>query len=42
MASPLNVVGKAHQAPGGGDFVWFVYGSSMDREAFVHRATQHG
>jgi gamma-glutamylcyclotransferase len=42
VASPFNVVGKAHEAPRGGDFVWFVYGSSLDREAFAQWAAQHG
>jgi len=42
MSSPFHVVGKAHEAPEGIDFVWFVYGSSLDREAFAAWASQHG
>jgi hypothetical protein len=42
MAHPLNVVGKAHEAGAGGGFVWFVYGSSLDREAFASWAREHG
>ncbi len=42
MTSPLNVVGKAHEATGSGDFVWFVYGSSLDVDAFGAWAEQHG
>jgi gamma-glutamylcyclotransferase len=39
----LPVVGKAHEA-GAGDapFVWFVYGSSLDRAAFAEWAKEHG
>jgi hypothetical protein len=39
---PLPVVGKAHEAPGRPAFTWFVYGSSLDREAFSAWATEHG
>jgi hypothetical protein len=42
MGSPLSVVGKAHESAAGGDFVWFVYGSSLDREAFAEWAAEHG
>ena len=42
MANPLNVVGRAHQAAGGPGFTWFVYGSSLDTEAFAGWARDHG
>jgi len=42
MSTPLSVVGKAHEAGASGDFVWFVYGSSLDREAFAEWASAHG
>jgi hypothetical protein len=38
----LPVVGKAHEAAGGAPFVWFIYGSSLDREAFAAWAAEHG
>lgn len=38
----LPVVGKAHEAGGGADFQWFIYGSSLDREAFAAWAKEHG
>lgn len=38
----LPVVGKAHEAGGGAPFVWFIYGSSLDRDAFAHWAGEHG
>ena len=39
----LPVVGKAHEAQAGdADFKWFIYGSSLDREAFAAWAEQHG
>jgi hypothetical protein len=38
----LPVVGKAHEARAGASFVWFIYGSSLDREAFSAWAEQHG
>jgi len=38
----LPVFGKAHQAAAGSDFTWFVYGSSLDREAFAEWAASHG
>ncbi|HET8734214.1 MAG TPA: gamma-glutamylcyclotransferase [Anaeromyxobacteraceae bacterium] len=40
--TPLNVVGRAHEAPESAPFTWFVYGSSLDREAFSAWATDHG
>jgi hypothetical protein len=39
---PLPVVGKAHEAARSSDFTWFVYGSSLDREAFSAWADEHG
>jgi len=42
MGAFWNVVGKAHQAGDAPDFVWFVYGSSLDRAAFAAWAEQHG
>jgi gamma-glutamylcyclotransferase len=39
MKLPL---GKAHEASASADFVWFVYGSSLDREAFAGWAAEHG
>jgi gamma-glutamylcyclotransferase len=39
---PLPISGKAHQAGAGSDFVWFIYGSSLDRDAFQAWATEHG
>jgi len=38
----LPVFGKAHQAPPSSDFIWFVYGSSLDRQAFSSWAAEHG
>lgn len=38
----LPVYGKAHQAQATADFVWFVYGSSLDRAAFAEWAEGHG
>lgn len=39
----LPVFGKAHQAQAASsDFVWFVYGSSLDRGAFAEWAEHHG
>src|SRR5436190_21667677 len=38
----LPVVGKAHEAGGGAPFVWFIYGSSLDRAAFEAWAKEHG
>jgi hypothetical protein len=31
----LPIAGKGHEAPAGLDFTWFVYGSSLEREAFA-------
>lgn len=42
MAGALNVVGRAHEAARGTDFTWFVYGSSLDAEAFASWARDHG
>ena len=40
---PLPISGAAHGAQAAGDdFVWFVYGSSLDREAFATWASEHG
>ena len=38
----LPVVGKAHEAGGGAPFVWFIYGSSLDTDAFLAWAKEHG
>jgi hypothetical protein len=38
----LPVVGKAHEAQAGAPFVWFIYGSSLDRDAFARWADEHG
>jgi len=38
----LPVVGKAHEAGAGASFVWFIYGSSLDRDAFAAWAKEHG
>ncbi len=40
MALPISAPG--HQASPGADFVWFVYGSSLDHEAFRAWAAEHG
>jgi gamma-glutamylcyclotransferase len=42
MAGSLNVVGRAHQAGPSAGFTWFVYGSSLDAEAFAAWAHDHG
>lgn len=40
---PLPVVGKAHEAEAGrAPFHWFIYGSSLDADAFAAWAEQHG
>ncbi len=39
---PLPIHGKAHEAGPAADFVWFVYGSSLDRDAFAEWAESHG
>jgi hypothetical protein len=38
----LPVVGKAHEVGAGAPFVWFIYGSSLDRAAFEAWAKEHG
>jgi gamma-glutamylcyclotransferase len=38
----LPITGHAHQAQVGADFVWFIYGSSLDRAAFKAWAGEHG
>jgi hypothetical protein len=38
----LPVVGKAHEARAGEPFVWFIYGSSLDQDAFAAWAKEHG
>jgi hypothetical protein len=39
----LPVVGKAHEAEAASTgFTWFIYGSSLDRDAFQHWAKEHG
>jgi hypothetical protein len=39
----LPVVGKAHEAQGGpAPFHWFIYGSSLDQDAFARWAGEHG
>ena len=39
----LVVVGKAHEeGRAGAPFTWFIYGSSLDRDAFAHWAGEHG
>src|SRR5438067_1959095 len=38
----LPVVGKAHEAGAGAPFNWFIYGSSLDLEAFRAWAAEHG
>jgi hypothetical protein len=38
----LPVVGKAHERASGAPFVWFIYGSSLDRGAFAAWAAEHG
>jgi hypothetical protein len=38
----LPVVGKAHEAGGTAAFDWFVYGSSLDRDAFAAWCGEHG
>jgi gamma-glutamylcyclotransferase len=39
---PLPITGTAHQAFPGADLVWFVYGSSLDGDAFAAWAREHG
>jgi hypothetical protein len=38
----LPVVGKAHEAGAGAPFHWFIYGSSLDVDAFGAWADEHG
>src|SRR6188768_725225 len=38
----LPVVGKAHEAGPGAPFNWFIYGSSLDVEAFRAWGKEHG
>jgi len=39
----LPVVGKAHEADAASaGFTWFIYGSSLDADAFAHWAKEHG
>ena len=38
----LPVVGKAHEAAAGQPFYWFIYGSSLDLDAFRAWAGEHG
>jgi hypothetical protein len=38
----LPVVGKAHEAEAGAPFNWFIYGSSLDADAFRAWAAEHG
>ena len=42
MKRPFVITGKAHEAPPAEDFVWFVYGSALDGEAFRAWAEGHG
>jgi gamma-glutamylcyclotransferase len=42
MAGLLNVVGRAHEVGPSAGFTWFVYGSSLDAEAFAAWARDHG
>ncbi|MBS2032842.1 MAG: gamma-glutamylcyclotransferase [Deltaproteobacteria bacterium] len=37
----LSVVGKAHEASASSDFVWFIYASSLDKQAFAEWTAQH-
>lgn len=39
---PLPITGKAHEAAAAADFVWFVYGSSLEPGAFAAWAEGHG
>jgi gamma-glutamylcyclotransferase len=39
---PLPISGTVHEAPAAtADFVWFIYGSSLDRDAFATWAREH-
>lgn len=39
---PLPIAAPGHRAAAGGDFVWFLYGSSLDRGSFLAWASEHG
>src|SRR5512138_388099 len=39
---PLPIAGTPREAGPGGDFTWFVYGSSLDAGAFAAWAQEHG
>ena len=40
---PLPISGAAHESSAvARDFVWFIYGSSLDRDAFASWAREHG
>jgi AIG2 family protein len=39
---PLPIAGPPHEAPAASDFTWFIYGSSLDPEAFGVWARDHG
>jgi len=39
---PLPIAAPGHQAHDGADFTWFLFGSSLDREAFRAWAAGHG
>jgi len=39
---PLPIAAPGHQARTGTDFLWFLYGSSLDRQAFRAWAGEHG
>src|SRR5690349_6368341 len=38
----LPIAGPPHEAPAASDFTWFIYGSSLDPEAFGVWARDHG
>lgn len=38
----LPIIGSAHERTGLPDFTWFIYGSSLSREAFAAWAERHG
>jgi gamma-glutamylcyclotransferase len=39
---PLTVTGSSGVGPPSGDFIWFLYGSSLDRDSFLSWAQEHG
>jgi gamma-glutamylcyclotransferase len=39
---PLPFAGPGHEARASADFVWFIYGSSLDRDSFAAWAQEHG